>query len=272
MRGMWWAELLNIIAGTLSSATLPPFDPATLSPLAWYDASDTATLTVASNLVSQWNDKSGNGYNLTQGTSVERPDSGLTTRNGLNVVDFDGAASMAAATAANWTSLHTNAAGLWAIAWKPNGNNLNNFIFSTRSSAGNGGGAAELIADQRTAGTKLIVGALNASGAYAVENVKTSAYTNNTFTYDTFLNDFGNATAADRSSIFLENGTAQKGNSETATPGTAAPQVPLNLGKIAGFNIFFTGSICELIFVTGANATEPNRILLRDYLKTKWGF
>lgn len=272
MRGMWWAQLLNIIAGTLSIAGPPPFDPATLSPLAWYDASDTATLTVASNLVSQWNDKSGNGYNLTQGTSVERPDSGLTTRNGLNVVDFDGAASMQAATAANWTSLHTSTAGLWAIAWKPDNNNNNGFIFSTRSSTGNGGGGVDLTADQRTAGTKFGVNALNASGAFACDNTKTSAYTNNTFTYDTILNDFGNATAANRSSIFLENGTAQKLNIETATPGTTAPEVPLTLGKIAGFNIFFKGSICELILVTGANATEPNRILLRDYLKTKWGF
>lgn len=255
-----------------SAAPAPPFTPLSLSPLAWYDASDTSTLTVSSNLVSQWNDKSGNGYNLSQGTSVERPDSGLTTRNGLNVVDFDGSASMSAATAANWTTLHTSTAGLWAMAWKPNGNNSNNFVFSTRSSAGNGGGAAELVSDQRSAGTKLIVAALNSTGAYVCENVKTSAYTNNTFTYTTFLNDFANATVANRQSIFLELGTAQKNNAETATPGTAAPEVPLNLGKIAGFNIFFIGSICELVFVTGANATEANRILLRDYLKTKWGF
>jgi hypothetical protein len=262
--------LLGIIAS--SRQTAPPFTPLSLSPLAWYDASDTATLTVASNLVSQWDDKSGNGYNLTQGTSVARPDSGLTTRNGLNVVDFDGAAFMQAATASNWTSLHTSTAGLWAIAWKPNNNNGNGFIFSTRTSASPGGGAAELIADQRTAGTKFIVTALNGSSAYACENVKTSAYTDNTFTYDTVLNDFGNATLLNRSSIFIENGTAQKSNTENATPGTAAPAIPFTLGKLAGFEIFFKGSICELVLVTGANATETNRILLRDYLKTKWGF
>jgi hypothetical protein len=37
-----------------------PTEPVT-GMLAWYDAADTATLTIVSNKVSQWNDKSGNG-------------------------------------------------------------------------------------------------------------------------------------------------------------------------------------------------------------------
>lgn len=261
-------SLLGIIASSSQTA----FNPLSISPLAWYDASDTSTLSVSSNLVSQWNDKSGNGYNLTQGTGANQPDSGLTTRNGLNVVDFDGSAFMDAATASNWTSLHTSTAGLWAIAFKTNNPNTNGFIFSTRTSAGNGGGSAELNPDQRSGATKIIVSAINGSGQYVCENVKDSAYTNNTFTYMTFLNDFGNATAADRQSIFLEGGSAQKANTQTATAGTTAPLIPLTVGKITGFNIHFVGSICELIFVTGANATETNRIKLRDYLQVKWGF
>jgi hypothetical protein len=40
---------------------------------AWYDASDAATITESSGLVSQWNDKSGNAFHLTQPTSARRP-------------------------------------------------------------------------------------------------------------------------------------------------------------------------------------------------------
>jgi hypothetical protein len=42
------------------------FSPLDYTPIAWYDSSDIATITKdITNNVSQWNDKSGNGYNLT---------------------------------------------------------------------------------------------------------------------------------------------------------------------------------------------------------------
>jgi hypothetical protein len=40
--------------------------------------------------VSQWDDKSGNGRNVTQGTGASQPTTGTRTINGLNVLDFDG--------------------------------------------------------------------------------------------------------------------------------------------------------------------------------------
>lgn len=63
--------------------------PYTANLLAWYDASDLATITDAgSGAVSAWADKSGNGYTLTEATN--RPTTGTRSQNGLNVVDFDG--------------------------------------------------------------------------------------------------------------------------------------------------------------------------------------
>ena len=67
-----------------------PFSPLDLSPALWLDASDTATITASSGSVSQWDDKSGNGRNVTQGTAAAQPTTGTRTLNGLNVVDFDG--------------------------------------------------------------------------------------------------------------------------------------------------------------------------------------
>lgn len=64
------------------------FTPLSLSPFMWYDASDAATITIATG-VSQWDDKSGNARHLTQGTGANQP-AYSGTQNGLNVVTFDG--------------------------------------------------------------------------------------------------------------------------------------------------------------------------------------
>jgi hypothetical protein len=64
--------------------------PLNLSPLLWLDASDEDTIVSSGGSVSQWNDKSGNGNNATQGTGSAQPATGSTTQNGLNVLDFDG--------------------------------------------------------------------------------------------------------------------------------------------------------------------------------------
>lgn len=67
----------------------PPFTPASLSPRAWWDATDAATITDAgSGAVSQLNDKSGNLYHLTQGTGSLRPTTGTRTLWNLNALDF----------------------------------------------------------------------------------------------------------------------------------------------------------------------------------------
>jgi hypothetical protein len=54
---------------------------------AWYDASDTSTVTESSGNVSQWDDKSGNDYHLVQLTGSNQPNSyGTYTENSLNVM------------------------------------------------------------------------------------------------------------------------------------------------------------------------------------------
>lgn len=77
---------------TRSRLAVLPFSPLDIAGLvAWWDASDARTITDAgSGAVSQWNDKSGNGRNLTQSTSGKRPTTGTRTKNSLNVLDFDG--------------------------------------------------------------------------------------------------------------------------------------------------------------------------------------
>lgn len=67
-----------------ASAAVPPVEGYN----AWFDGADAATITVASGRMSQWNDKSGNDYHLTQLTEVDKPFYGSRTLNGIIVPDF----------------------------------------------------------------------------------------------------------------------------------------------------------------------------------------
>jgi len=60
----------------------------------WLDASDLSTITESSGAVSQWDDKSGNGNHVTQGTALHQPSTGVATLNGKNVIEFDADAYM----------------------------------------------------------------------------------------------------------------------------------------------------------------------------------
>jgi len=56
----------------------------------WYDAADTATITAAGGLASQWDDKSGLGNHVVQGTTTNKPATGFVTLNGKNTISFAG--------------------------------------------------------------------------------------------------------------------------------------------------------------------------------------
>jgi hypothetical protein len=71
-------SLLSIISSS--------FSPLDYTPIAWYDSSDVGTITKdGSNYVSQWNDKSGNNYNLVQGIGASQP-----LYSATNGIVFDG--------------------------------------------------------------------------------------------------------------------------------------------------------------------------------------
>ena len=57
----------------------------------WFDASDSSTITKdGSDRISQWDDKSGNGFDLLQATAGNQPLLEAAGQNGLDVVDFAG--------------------------------------------------------------------------------------------------------------------------------------------------------------------------------------
>ena len=90
-----------------------PFGLATLPALnLWLDASDSASITHSSNAVSQWNDKSGNGYDATAPSGAE-PATGSATINGKNVLTWSLGKKMNKSTpsGANWQDVYV--VGQW---------------------------------------------------------------------------------------------------------------------------------------------------------------
>lgn len=55
-----------------------------------WDASDTATITSSGGLASAWADGVVGANDLSQATDTNKPTTGVTTKNGLNVLDWDG--------------------------------------------------------------------------------------------------------------------------------------------------------------------------------------
>lgn len=82
----------RVLLAAGAGAAAPAWSPLSLSPTAWYDAADAATITASGGLVSTWADKSGNGYDLTAAGSF-RPTIGtdsiaFTPSNYLENVAF----------------------------------------------------------------------------------------------------------------------------------------------------------------------------------------
>jgi hypothetical protein len=254
------------IADSAFLAAAAGFSPLSLSAELWLDAADTTTLTVSGSAVSQWSDKSGNARHFVQSTGTAQPSTGLVTQNGRNVLGFDGGDSLANATASNFTFMSNGTNYIAAIVMR--------FTTASRGFMGNAQG------DSGQRGVEFYGAASNAlqhnvyigSGTTRAISNAGSAF-GTSFRLLTILSDPDNATAAERSAMHYGTASAQKNNTQTGTPSATAPQARFRIGATIGDVASFpmTGNVAEVILVSGANATEANRVALVTYLTTKWG-
>jgi hypothetical protein len=82
--GFW----MVVAAVGLSGAVVASAVPTTNDLAVWLDASDSNTVTQSGGAISQWSDKSGNGYHATQATVSQRPAYVSAAQNGLNAIAF----------------------------------------------------------------------------------------------------------------------------------------------------------------------------------------
>jgi hypothetical protein len=264
----------NVVAGITSTVGLA--FPGNIA-YAWYDGADTSTISLSGFSVTQWNDKGSAGLNLTQGTAANQPQSGTTTLNGKNVIAFDGADVLTNASYSNWKFLHDGTTTLIGLVVKvsttadPN-NDLYPFTTNRRAAADVAG--RNLQAESRsTTNDRLRVYVSNATNAnYAViQDSADGVWDHDNPVVYTEIADPDNATAADRIKSYFGTGSAIATNTQTNAVSTANPTHPFAVGATDEAIQGITGYIAELVIVQGAQATESNRLLLRDYLKTKWG-
>jgi hypothetical protein len=255
--------------GTFWDQTSGIFNPTDIANLkAWYDASDTATITVSGTAVTQWNDKSGNAYNLTQGTSSLRPQSNTRTQNGLNAIDFDGSNDvLSAATASNWTFLsNTSGATVFVTVFADTASDAR-YLWSTfGGSFGYVGSYGSVLGNDNTS-----IGSAVGNGALAAMYLETSTpvATDNTAFTITAQYNLG-ATASQRGFLAKNGGTQVNNNTASDTASASAPQTPLGVGGLPSFSESWDGLLCEMIIYNAVlNATDRGKV--ETYLAAKWG-
>jgi len=251
------------------------FDPSYISTALWLDAADAATVTESSGLVSQVNDKSGNSRNFTASGGA-RPTYSANALNGKAVFTFGGAASLTSASAAStWNFLHNTNGSTVAAVWKAgNSSNPNAFYPLLGSNAGGNGASTGIVLfyDDRSSVSR------NNCISYFVTPTSTSpifnisandAITPNAPAILSHIGNPGNVTAAQRSSIRINGGSAIELNTNTGTGSAADASFTLQLGAGGNNAGFLIGYIAELIALPLA-ADIIIRQKLEGYLAHKW--
>ena len=64
------------------------FDALSLSPVAWWDGSDSGTIATSGGAITNWDDKSGNGWHLSQAIPSQRPVYATAAINGLSAAQW----------------------------------------------------------------------------------------------------------------------------------------------------------------------------------------
>jgi len=260
--------------GIVASAIFTPLD---LSPALWLDASDATTITSSGSpaAVSQWNNKGTLG-NFTQGTGAVQPTTGVTTLNGLNVLDF-AADYLTAANTNEWKFLHDGTIWIMAAVWKAGTTADPNALYGLFGSAVGSPDVGSVLAfDDRASNSRnnavFVQTNRGVSGQVAVTSTTGNAYHSaNQFVTLSARFDPSNATAANRLTVQVGTASTVANNAVTNAPSSANPTYPLQIGAASNNQFPLTGSIAELVIVSGTQATPANREALRDYLIAKWG-
>lgn len=245
------------------------FSPLELSPELWLDASALSSITHSSGSVSQWDDLSGNGRHVAQSTAANQPTTGTRTQNGLNVLDFDGTndSLISSAAASTWSFLHNGTDYVIAAVISRDIAGVGGHVLATATTAT---GIGLLLRFLDTNNISHIVNNNNPPPSTVISN-NVSAGTGTTARVLTLVANPTAATQAGKSGIAFEGASLGRNNIGTQTVDTTnAPGSSLTIGNRQTNPGPLNGIIAEIVIVSGANATEANRVKLRDYLNTKW--
>lgn len=229
--------------------------------VAWYDASDAATITQSGGAVSAWNDKSGSGYHLLQGTGTNQPAYSATGfQSNSPGITFDGVDNYLSAASA---TIGTTAVSGFIFAQFNIGSNLNLLGYQASGDAGPFS-ANSVILFENQASTSLRTYWKGSQRAIAVPLATpppASSYLSGS-SYHRM------ATVADgtNDTIYLDNAYTTAAVSTTGTlntPGT------ILVGARSGGGQPWSGPVSDILILNRA-ATAPERAQIDNYLMRHW--
>lgn len=239
------------------------FTPAMLPGLQlWLDASDPTTITESGGAVSQWTDKSENARTFTQGTALSQPSTGTQTIKNLNVLDFASSKILVSSAAAStWKFLHDGTKYMIALVVKQAATGSVRVIFSSTTAALPGAGIEFRYSATNTSHVvRPSTVVVNEGGGVTTNPVCIS-----------LTSDVSNATAAIRSTLYVNKNPVINNNTQTGTPSNNDPSTTLNIGGRSGTTQFWQGFIGEIVITSGSDSLENLRAPLVNYLISKWG-
>lgn len=252
---------------------------------AWYDADDSTTIYDATtggslpssgNDVARWEDKSGGGYHVTQGTAADRPHYVTNTLNGKPVIECS-AQWLTAATASDWTFLHDATGSTIVAVWKV-GNSIDPnaaySIMGTNGLATINIGAGWFYDDRSAIARDDRIVSFVSRGVNnqpAVNNVSgDGVLTANAPALLSLVTDPSNQSAANRSVFRVNGGGAIANNAASDAPTSANPTFPVQLGAAGNSAFPLTGYFAEVV-ICDALLSQSDREKLEGYLAHKWG-
>ena len=263
------------------------FNPLSLSPLAWWDWSDTTKLYTDSGLttlvsadsdpIGGVRDKSGSNYHLTQTDGTKKGLYKTNIRGGYSVGRTDGVNDywQVASSTALFKCLHYGGATLFFSGKAGTANNVD-AIYGvvtnyglTFSQIGYG-----LVYDSVSSSSRASVSAGNGSAIV----LSSGTWANNLFPSNTPIVltskiDPQNVTVGNRSYIYSGSGAANSGNTSTGTSVNTSSSSNLTVGAINsnGTPGYFGPNDYYEILIFASLLSDVNRTAVTNYLMSKWG-
>jgi len=273
--GTWPAAFVNPTNLTGLQLWLDASDANTL-----YDATTGGSLVAADGLVARWEDKSGNGRHLTQGTSGSRPTRKTAIQNSLAVLRFDGSndfMSVASSTAA-FKFLHGSDHTLFFVV-KPRALNTREFLFETGPWGSDAGDNGALGASCHFNTTGSVLHYSRAGTTPEVSNLTSAGIVAAGTCYVvSIVGQPSNGTASLRSAIRINGGSAIANNTQTDSVSASNARLNLTFGRGVGYNgdgseeydQYSDSDYCEVVMYNSA-LSNADRAAVESYLISKWG-
>jgi hypothetical protein len=245
------------------------FNPKSIAGLAfWLDANDSSTVTLVSNAVSQWNDKSGSASprNFTQTTAANRP--ATTTVNGKTALLFDGANDRLQNTTADGPAERT-----WFVVAVKGTLATRQCVVASSKSNITASGTFNSFGFSATNGYPNWSLREDPGGSTSVRAVTTTASTTVPTVFRLRYTQAQIAAANYTNIIRRANGVADNSSTGNQFENYASGVYLGAANQLAGsgnFEYFFNGSLCEIL-AYDALLSESQSTSVENYLKSKWG-